>query len=130
MLVYVAYAAGIALVVGVLAVAVALASSAVIDRMRRVLPYVNRISGVVLVLVGLYVAYYGVYEIRLFSGAGSADDPVITAAGRVQRLLSGWVYELGAWPWVLAVGVLAAVVAAVWACAADGGAIARLPGCA
>ena len=52
--------------------AVALASSAMIDRMRRVLPYVNRISGVVLVVVGLYVGYYGVYEMRLFSAGGSA----------------------------------------------------------
>ena len=75
LLVYVAYAAGIALVVGVLAVAVALANSALIDRMRRVLPYVNRISGVVLVVVGLYVGYYGVYEIRLFTAGGSAAGP-------------------------------------------------------
>jgi len=115
LLVYVAYAAGIALVVGVLAVAVALANSTLIDRMRRVLPYVNRISGVVLVVVGLYVGYYGVYEIRLFSAGGSAQDPVINAAGRIQRHLSGWVYEHGVWPWVLAVGLLALAVAAVWA---------------
>ena len=81
LLVYVAYAAGIALVVGVLAVAVALANSALIDRMRRVLPYVNRISGVVLVVVGLYVGYYGVYEIRLFSAGGSAQDPVDQRGG-------------------------------------------------
>ncbi|MCB0945501.1 MAG: cytochrome c biogenesis protein CcdA, partial [Mycobacterium sp.] len=63
-LVYVAYAAGITLVVGVLAVAVALANSALIDRIRRVLPYLNRISGAVLIMVGLYVGYYGLYEIR------------------------------------------------------------------
>lgn len=114
LLVYVAYAAGIALVVGVLAVAVALANSALVDRMRRVLPYVNRISGVVLVAVGLYVGYYGVYEIRLFSAGGSAQDPVIDAAGRIQRALAGWVYQHGAWPWVVAVGLLAAAGTAVW----------------
>ncbi|HNA51609.1 MAG TPA: cytochrome c biogenesis CcdA family protein, partial [Mycobacterium sp.] len=50
-LVYVAYAAGITLVVGVLAVAGALANSALIDRNRRVLPYLNRISGAVLIVV-------------------------------------------------------------------------------
>ena len=113
-LVYVAYAAGITLVVGVLAVAVALANSALIDRIRRVLPYLNRISGVVLILVGLYVGYYGIYEIRLFSGGGSAQDPVIGAAGRVQRALAGWVYQQGAWPWILSVGVLAVAGAGVW----------------
>ena len=111
-LVYLAYAAGIALVVGVLAVAVALASSSMVDRMRAVLPYVNRVSGLILVVVGLYVGYYGVYEIRLFTAGGSADDPVISAAGRLQRVLAGWVYEHGAWPWLL-VGALLLVVAAV-----------------
>ena len=113
-LVYVAYAAGIALVVGVLAVAVALASSSMVDRMRAVLPHINRISGLILVVVGLYVGYYGFYEIRLFTANGSAEDPVVNAAGRIQRALAGWVYTHGAWPWLLALGVLIAAAAAVW----------------
>jgi len=113
-LVYVAYAAGTSLVVGVLAIAVALASSTLIDRMRRVLPYINRISGVVLIVVGLYVAYYGLYEVRLFAANGSPDDPVITAAGRLQRALAGWVYEHGAWPWIILTMVLLAAGAAAW----------------
>ncbi|HNP12339.1 MAG TPA: cytochrome c biogenesis CcdA family protein [Mycobacterium sp.] len=113
-LVYVAYAAGITLVVGVLAVAVALANSALIDRIRRVLPYLNRISGAVLIAVGLYVGYYGLYEIRLFHGGGSAQDPVIGAAGRIQRALAGWVYQHGAWPWLLAVGLLTVAGGALW----------------
>ena len=46
LLVYVAYAAGMALVVGVLAIATALANAAVVERARRILPYVNRVSGV------------------------------------------------------------------------------------
>ena len=114
-LVYVAYAAGIALVVGVLAVAVALASSSMVDRMRAMLPHINRISGLILVVVGLYVGYYGFYEIRLFTANGSAEDPVVSAAGRIQRALAGWVYTHGAWPWLLALGVLVAAAAAVWA---------------
>lgn len=113
-LVYVAYAAGITLVVGVLAVAVALANSALIDRIRRVLPYLNRTSGAVLIVVGLYVGYYGLYEIRLFHGGGSAQDPIIGAAGRIQRALAGWVYQHGAWPWLLAVGLLTVAGGALW----------------
>ena len=107
--VYLAYSAGIALVVGALAVAVALASAGMIDRMRRVLPFVNRVSGLVLVVVGLYVAYYGLFEVRLFAGKGG-DDPVIAAAGRIQRALAGWAYQHGAWPWLI---VLALVLAGV-----------------
>ncbi|AQT80002.1 hypothetical protein B1R94_13090 [Mycolicibacterium litorale] len=108
-LVYLAYAAGFALVVGVLAVAVALAGTALIDRMRRVLPYVSRISGAVLILVGLYVAYYGSYEVRLFSADGNPADPVVGAAGRIQRVLAGWVYRTGGWAWVAALALLVVV---------------------
>jgi hypothetical protein len=113
--VYVAYAGGFALVVGVLAVAVALANSAAVDRMRRIVPYVNRISGALLLVVGLYVGYYGLYEIRLFTGNGNPEDPVITAAGRVQGAIAGWVHQHGAWPWLLALAVLTiAAVGTAW----------------
>jgi hypothetical protein len=95
----------------VLAIAVAVARSTVVDRMRRIAPYVNRISGGLLVLVGLYVGYYGIYEVRLFGGSGSPNDRVIAAAGRVQGALAAWVYQHGAWPWVLAVAALVSVAA-------------------
>ncbi len=88
-----AYTAGLTLVVGTLAVAAAVAGSEVVNRLRRVLPYLNRVSGVLLLLVGAYVAYYGWYELRLFSGNGAGPDPVISAAGRVQSVLAGWVYR-------------------------------------
>lgn len=94
-MIYLAYAAGFGLLVGVLAVAIALARFALIDRMRRILPYVNRISGALLAIVGLYVAYYGVYEVRLFDLQGSATDPVVAAAGRLQGRLAGWVHQHG-----------------------------------
>ncbi|BBY60892.1 cytochrome c biogenesis CcdA family protein [Mycolicibacterium sarraceniae] len=110
-LVYAAYAAGLALVVGVLAVGIALTNTALVDRLRRLLPYVSRISGLVLIAVGLYVSYYGLYEIRLFSTGGNPADPIIAAAGRLQGTVAGWVYRTGAWPWVVALVVLVATAA-------------------
>ena len=104
--VYLAYIAGLTLVVGVLAIAAATASSAVADRLRRILPFVNRISGALLVPVGLYVAYYGRYERRLFSTRANPQDAVIAAAGRLQGVLAGWVHQHGVWPWVVALFVL------------------------
>jgi cytochrome c biogenesis protein CcdA len=108
--IYLAYVGGLTLVVGVLAIAAATAGSALADRLRRALPFVNRISGALLVLVGLYVAYYGVYELRLFNTTANPEDAVITSAGRLQGALAGWVHQHGAWPW--AVGLLVLVVAA------------------
>jgi cytochrome c biogenesis protein CcdA len=112
--VYVAYIAGLTLVVGVLAIAAAMASSALDSawavRLRRILPFVNRISGALLVLVGLYVAYYGGYELRLFNTNANPQDAVITAAGRLQGWLAGWVHQHGMWPWVVALLALAVVV--------------------
>lgn len=105
-LAYLAYGTGMALVVGVLAVATALASSAVARGARRLMPYVNRISGVLLVVVGLYVGYYGIYELRLFLGDGPASDPVVDAAGQVQGVLAGWVDRIGPLPLLLALTVI------------------------
>jgi cytochrome c biogenesis protein CcdA len=106
MSVYLAYAAGITLVVGALAVAAAFANSAVIEWMRFVLPWVNRLSGALLIVVGLYIGYYGVYEVRLFHADGNPVDPLVNAVGRLQGTLAGWVHQHGAWPWVVGIVVV------------------------
>ncbi len=111
LLAYVAYGIGMAIMVGLLAVATAVASSSVLTGTRRLLPYVNRISGGLLVVSGLYVTYYGVYELRLFAGDGDASDPVIDAAGRLQGVAAGWVDTVGAWPLLVALLLLITAVA-------------------
>lgn len=108
--IYAAYVAGLTLVVGVLAMAVATTSSVLLERMRAALPLINRIGGVLLVLVGLYVGYYGLYEVRLLSANGSPQDPVIAVAGRLQGALAGLVHQHGGWPWLVALAVIVAVV--------------------
>jgi cytochrome c biogenesis protein CcdA len=113
--IYLAYVAGLTLVVGVLAVAASTASSALADRLRRILPFIHRIGGALLVLVGLYVGYYGLYELRLLNTASDPQDAVITAAGRLQGELAGWVHQHGVWPWVVALSALvAAALVSAW----------------
>lgn len=109
---YLAYGAGMTLVVGVLATAVALASSAVVTGARRLLPHINRIGGGLLVLVGAYVGYYGIYELQLYFGDGDASDPVIETAGAIQETVAGWVDSIGVLPLlaVLAVLIFGAIV--------------------
>ena len=73
---YAAYAVGMGLVITTLTVAIALAREGVVRRMRRALPYLNRGAGALLVLAGLYVAYYGYWEIRILGGHDVSEGPV------------------------------------------------------
>jgi len=102
---YAAYAVGMGLVVGVLAVAAALAQQSAAAGLRRALPYVNRVGGALLVVAGGYVAWYGTYELRVFAG-GDAADPIVAAAGAIQGSVAGWVGRLGVIPFAIALAVL------------------------
>lgn len=106
---YLTYGLGMALVVGVLAVAIAVASSAVTDGMRRILPYVNRIGGGLMVIVGLYIGYYGVYELRLFHGDAALEDSVIDGAAEVQTTLADLVDDAGPFSLMIAITVIVAL---------------------
>ena len=110
---FVAYAAGMGLVIGVTATAVALARVSAVARMRRVAAVAPRAGGAVLVLAGAYVAYYGWYELRIVKNVRtSGQDPVVNLAANVQHELSGLVGRLGA-GWfglLLAVLMLAALL--------------------
>ncbi|WP_434444228.1 cytochrome c biogenesis CcdA family protein [Lentzea sp. E54] len=110
---FLAYAAGMGLVVTVLAVGTALASDVMTRRARSLLPHAARLGGALLVLVGLYVAYYGVYELRLFLGGADPADPVVDGAGRLQGVLVQWFTSVGPVPFLV---VLVALVAggALW----------------
>jgi cytochrome c biogenesis protein CcdA len=112
-LAFVVYAAGMAITVGVAALTVALIGSSAAGAIRRIMPHIGRIAGVIVLLTGLYVTYYGYYEIRLFFTDAGADDPIVEAAGAVQSWLVRVVDTLGVWPLVGALAGLAAV-AVVW----------------
>ena len=76
---------GAAAVLVTLTITLAMARQSLVQLMRRVLPYVNRIAGGLLVAAGAYVAWYGWYEIR------SGRDDV--AVDRV----TGWSFSAGDW---------------------------------
>ncbi|WP_431930978.1 cytochrome c biogenesis CcdA family protein [Nonomuraea jabiensis] len=99
------YALGMGLVITVLSVTVAFARAAMVARLRRLLPYVSRASGGLLTLAGLYVVYYGWYELRVFAGA-DADDPIVNTATAVQTTLVGWLTGLGTGWLVVALALL------------------------
>jgi cytochrome c biogenesis protein CcdA len=105
---FLAYAAGMGLVIGVTAVAVALARASLLSRLRRVSAVVPRLGGAVLLVTGGYVAWYGGYELRLAGDRRVAGtDPVVNAAGDLQRWLSALVGRTGP---VLLIVLLAALI--------------------
>ncbi|RKS05825.1 cytochrome c biogenesis protein CcdA [Nocardiopsis sp. Huas11] len=97
--VFLTYAAGTALVIGIVTVATALARDGVIVRLRGALPYVTRVGGALLVVAGAYVAYYGWFELRVLAGGAEAEnDPIVGTALRIQSTLNLSLFSLGpAW---------------------------------
>ncbi|TDB70132.1 cytochrome c biogenesis CcdA family protein [Micromonospora sp. KC721] len=111
---FVGYAVGMGLVVTVAALGVALLRGQVVARLRGAGAWVPRLSGLVLLLAGGYVAWYGWYEVRLAQGRRDAfGDPVVVGAARVQQALVSALDTAG--PAALAGGlvVLLAVAALV-----------------
>jgi cytochrome c biogenesis protein CcdA len=102
---FLAFALGFGLLITALTVALALAHQSIVRHLRRVLPYVNRIAGGLLVLTGTYIAWYGTFEIRSASGDAT-----------VQRV-TDWSAEVSNWldsnHEALAVALLGIVVAAL-----------------
>jgi cytochrome c biogenesis protein CcdA len=92
--VFVAYGLGMGLVLMVLTMAIALARQGLVRNLRQVLPYVQRVSGGLLVLAGLYVAYYGWYELRVRDGEtsfGALADFVFD----VNTDVTDWIQDVG-----------------------------------
>ncbi len=114
--VFVLYGLGMGLVVSVLTMAVALAKDGLVNRFRALLPKMNKIAGVLLVVAGLYVAYYGYYEVRLFFFDGDLDDPIVDFAESIQTWLVNRMPDTGNYVGYLIAGlvVLAAGVAWSW----------------
>lgn len=108
---FVAYALGMGVVVLALALAVALASARAVTALRRAGAVISRASGLLLVVAGAYVAWYGWVELRALAG-GAPGDPVVGAAVRVQGALTELVAGLGVGG-LLAVAVCLAAVVAV-----------------
>lgn len=111
---FVLYGVGMGVVVAVLTVAVALARSGVVARFRSLLPKMNMVAGVLLLVAGAYVAYYGWYELRLFHFDGPIDDPVVDAAEEIQTWLVNRMPTTENYGWYLAGGLAIVLGAFVW----------------
>jgi cytochrome c biogenesis protein CcdA len=90
--VFVIYALGMSLVLAGLTVAIALARTSLVRSLRRVQPYVGRVSGGLVALAGAYVAYYGWLELRLARASGG-----VVPSSAITDVVTGWSYHLTEW---------------------------------
>lgn len=88
---FVAYGLGMALLLMVLTVSLALARQGVLIKLRRAMPYFTRAAGVIMLIAGAYLTWYGVYEIRLIQ-QGQQD----ATRGPV-GLVTGWSTDISSW---------------------------------
>ena len=91
---FVAYGLGMGATLAVLTIAVALAKQGIVARFRSLLPYIHTISGVLLILAGIFVAYYAWVEIQELEGNGSSA--VVDWARDIQSSLQRWAESQGA----------------------------------
>lgn len=106
------FAAGFALVLVALSVSVALARGSLASVARTASAHVSRVSGVLLVLTGVYLVWYGLAEIRLES-RGAPDDPVIDRVTGWSTEISARVQDVGGVELGLVLALFVAVVALV-----------------
>ena len=96
-LAFVTYGVGMGLLISILTLAVALTQTSVVTLIRRAMPYVTRVSGGFLVLAGLYVAWYGWWEVRINRGE-FVDDPIANVGETVRDNVNQWINDVGATP--------------------------------
>lgn len=73
---FLAYALGMSLVLTALTVALALAKHSLVRTLRRALPYIDRISGALLVIAGAYITYYWAYALLADPGTRAGSGPI------------------------------------------------------
>ena len=93
--VFLAYAIGMGAVIMTLTLAMALAKTSIATNMRKILPWVNRISGVLMTLAGVYLAIYAWYEIQVFRGNFNQNS-LVTFFENMQNEVNIWIDQTGA----------------------------------
>lgn len=90
---FVSYAIGMGLLATVLTLAVGFGKKGIVSRFRRLLPKINLISAVVLIVVGIYVALYGIWSEQVLDFSTEPTpwiNSIVTTAEGWQASLAQW----------------------------------------
>jgi cytochrome c biogenesis protein CcdA len=109
--IFVVYGLGMAVVLGVLTIAIALTRRSLVHHMRRMVPVIARVSGGLLVLAGGYLAWYGWFE----HSGGAQDAGPARPFWNLNAHWASWVEGVGATRLgVLLAGVIIAACVLAW----------------
>jgi cytochrome c biogenesis protein CcdA len=92
--VFVAYSLGMTLVLLALTVSLGMAKQGLVRWLRKALPHINRVSGVLLILAGAYLTHYGWYEQRVRNGHLGRSSVVDRVTGWSDSVRS-WIDDIG-----------------------------------
>jgi cytochrome c biogenesis protein CcdA len=111
---FLAYGAGMGLMVAALTLAVALAKTGLVARLRGAMPTIHRVSGVLLMASGLLIVYLGYFDYRLVVQNDDIGGPA-SAVFDASADLSSWVQDFGPTRLGLVLsGLLAAALVLAW----------------
>lgn len=112
---FIAYAAGMSVVLLIVTIALAAAEHSLVARIRGLAAYVNRAAGALLVVAGGYIVYYWAFNLSTDPGETTGAGPARFVEG-LSADATAFIQDLG-WSTVLAAGVLvigAAAAIATW----------------
>lgn len=114
LLVLVAYGLGMAIMLILFSTGAALVRDGLIRSVRKVMPYMGRITGAMLTVAGIYLAYYW-GRVRFGSAATLGDDPIVGFVGNFTAIIERYAGTYGR-PVMVVLGIvlLAIVGTMVW----------------
>lgn len=110
---FVAYAAGMSVVLFIVTIAVAVAQHSLIARIRGLARYVNRAAGALLMVAGGYIVYYWVFNLSTDPGQTAGAGPARFVEG-LSADATAFIEDLG-WTTVGAIGLVIVGAAALLA---------------
>jgi len=108
-LVFLAYALGMGLVIMVLTLAMSMARNEVATFFRKALPYVNKVSGIFLTIAGVFLIFYGWWEIQISRG-NLTTNILVDESNKLGSTITNWVATVGGVRIAIAIGLILAAI--------------------
>lgn len=96
LIVFAGYGTGMALVMMVLSLAASMVRAGIANHIKRAIPYMSRVAGLLILVTGAYLTYYWA-RIKFGSIATLADDPLVGLVERFSASVQRTAADTGSW---------------------------------